>query len=64
MDEKPAMVLISLGRQFELGGIEALETPELWQVPEIRDEGGLNALKTLGSPQSIMKEAKTRLFAA
>jgi type I restriction enzyme R subunit len=64
IDTQTAFVLRSLGRQFELGGTEALETPALWDVPEIKDAGGLAALRKLGAPVAVMKEAKVRLFAA
>ena len=49
---------------FELGGTEALETPALWDVPEIKLAGGLDALRRLGAPVAVMKNAKERLFAA
>jgi type I restriction enzyme R subunit len=55
-------VLRSLGHQFEVGGTEALETPALWDVPDIKAAGGLDALRTLGTPGIVMKEAKARLF--
>jgi type I restriction enzyme R subunit len=61
-DPKAATVLMALGNQFELGGTEALETPALWDVPEIRQAGGFNALKSLGKPPLVMREAKMRLF--
>lgn len=64
IDPRAASVLKALGNQFELGGTEALETPALWEVPEISEAGGLDALRKLGAPISIMKDAKTRLFAA
>jgi type I restriction enzyme R subunit len=64
MDANAASVLRALGRQFELGGTEALETSALWDVPEIRRAGGFNALRRLGAPASVMKDAKERLFAA
>jgi len=64
MDTKAATVLRSLGHQFEIGGTEALETPTLWDVPEIRSAGGLDALKTIGRPITVMRDAKRRLFAA
>jgi type I restriction enzyme R subunit len=64
IDSKAAMVLKGLGHQFEVGGTEALETPALWDVPEIKDAGGLTALRKLGAPVAVMKDAKTRLFAA
>jgi type I restriction enzyme, R subunit len=59
-----AIVLRSLGNQFALGGTDALETPALWEVPEIKIAGGLDALRRLGAPVAVMKAAKERLFAA
>ncbi len=64
MDPKAATVLKELGHQFVLGGTPALETPALWQVPEIRTAGGMNALKPLGRPYNVLLKAKGRLFAA
>jgi type I restriction enzyme R subunit len=64
IDPKAAIVLKGLGHQFELGGTEALETTALWDVPEIKEAGGFDALRKIGSPVEVMKEAKTRLFAA
>lgn len=58
MDVKAAIVLKSLGNQFELGGTEALETPMLWEVPEIKNVGGLDALRTIGRPNIVMHDAK------
>jgi type I restriction enzyme R subunit len=62
MDPKAATVLKGLGHQFALGGTDALETPALWDVPDIRRAGGLDALRTLGQPVQVMHEAKGRLF--
>jgi type I restriction enzyme R subunit len=62
MDSKAATVLKGLGRQFALGGTEALETPVLWDVPEIKQAGGLDALRKVGKPVDVMHEAKGRLF--
>ncbi|GAM09121.1 type I restriction enzyme EcoAI R protein [Geobacter sp. OR-1] len=64
VDPKAATVLMALGDQFELGGTEALETPALWDVPEISKAGGLAALKLIGKPPLVMHEAKMRLFGA
>jgi hypothetical protein len=33
-------------------------------VPEIKDAGGLGALRKVGAPAAVMKDAKSRLFAA
>lgn len=62
MDDKAAIVIRGLGHQFAQGGTEALETSALWEVPEIKQAGGLNALRTLGKPVQVMHEAKERLF--
>lgn len=62
MDGKAAIVLKGLGHQFAQGGTEALESQNLWEVPEIRLAGGLNALRGLGAPAQVMHEAKARLF--
>jgi type I restriction enzyme R subunit len=62
MEDKSAIVLRGFGTQFARGGTEALETPSLWEVPEIKLAGGLEALRVLGSPVQVMQEAKMRLF--
>jgi type I restriction enzyme R subunit len=62
MDTKAAVVLKGLGHQFEQGGTDALETPALWDVPEIKAAGGLDALRVLGKPSEVMHQAKGRLF--
>lgn len=62
VDDKAAIVLKGIGHQFGLSGTEALESPELWNVPDIRRAGGLAALKALGRPVDVLRDAKTRLF--
>jgi type I restriction enzyme R subunit len=62
MDSNAAAVIKGLGHQFASGGTDALETPALWDVPEIRSAGGLEALRILGKPTEVMREAKGRLF--
>ena len=62
MDPRAAIVLKGLGHQFAQGGTDALETPALWDVPDIRQAGGLDALRVLGKPAEVMQEAKGRLF--
>lgn len=63
VNDKASIVLKGIGHQFGLGGTDALESPELWNVPAIRRVGGLAALRPLGAPAGVMREAKTRLFA-
>lgn len=62
MDDKAAIVIQGLGNQFAQGGTEALELPTLWEVPEIKLAGGLDALRSVGQPIQVVHEAKARLF--
>jgi type I restriction enzyme R subunit len=62
MPGQAAVVLKGVGHQFAKGGTDALETPALWEVPEISLAGGLDALRILGAPAQVMREAKERLF--
>jgi type I restriction enzyme R subunit len=62
MDAPSAIVLKGLGHQFALDGTEALESSALWEVPEIKWAGGINALRALGAPAQVMQDAKMRLF--
>lgn len=62
MDNKAAIVLKGLGHQFAQGGTDALESQNLWEVPEIKRAGGLGALRGQGAPAQVMHEAKARLF--
>lgn len=48
----------ALVRQFETGGIEALETRKLFEVPELKQNGGIEALKTIGNPVDVLKRVK------
>lgn len=61
-DERAAIVLRALGLQFGAGGTEALDSPELWRVPAIARVGGFAALRSLGAPAEVLREAKQRLF--
>lgn len=62
MDVKSAIVLKEFGHQFAQDGTDALESPALWEVPEIKLAGGINSLRVLGAPVQVMQDAKMRLF--
>jgi type I restriction enzyme, R subunit len=62
VENKAAIVLRSIGHQFRTGGTDALESELLWEVPEIKRAGGVTALRVIGTPADVMREAKTRLF--
>ena len=55
--------LMALAQQFAKGGTEELENPYIFSAPEVRNAGGLEALKVLGEPKDIISETKRRLFA-
>ena len=54
----------AIASQFERGGTEGLENPQIFQTPEVKSAGGLAALQTAGNPRDILIETKTRVFAA
>lgn len=56
--------LIALTNQFGKGGIEELENPLVFQIPDVIKAGGLDALKILGKPKDVILETKRRLLAA
>ena len=43
---------------------DGLENPQIFQIPDVRNAGGLDALKILGKPADILRETKGRMFAA
>ena len=59
-----AATVKALASQFGKGGTDALETPEIFKIAEVRKAGGLDALKLLGEPSNVLHETKVRLFAA
>jgi type I restriction enzyme R subunit len=54
----------AIADQFAIGGTEGLESPNIWQTPEVIAAGGLRALAAGGDPKAILKETKERMFAA
>jgi type I restriction enzyme R subunit len=59
-----AATIKAIARQFERGGTESLENPQMFQTPEVRAAGGLAALQAAGVPGELLKETKRRMFAA
>ena len=56
--------LLALADQFAQAGTEALESADVFDVPAVREPGGLPALALAGDPATIITETKRRLFAA
>jgi type I restriction enzyme R subunit len=64
MPVKSAETLRALAMQFGRAGTDGLENPHIFETPDVKNAGGLVALRTLGRPADILREAKTRIFAA
>jgi type I restriction enzyme R subunit len=61
---KAADAVRAIASQFERGGTDGLENPQIFSTPEVKKVGGLEALKLAGNPQHLFAETKTRMFAA
>ena len=61
---KAANTIRAIAGQFERGGTEALENTRVFQVPMVRDAGGISALQQAGTPRDLLTETKRRMFAA
>jgi type I restriction enzyme R subunit len=64
LPDSATLTLLALAMQFERGGTEELENPQVFNSPEVAKAGGLKALKVLGEPKDIINQTKERLFAA
>ncbi len=58
-----AATLRALAAQFARGGTESLENPRVFDTADVRAAGGLEALKGLGEPASVLSNTKQRMFA-
>ncbi|MBM3946941.1 MAG: restriction endonuclease subunit R, partial [SAR202 cluster bacterium] len=54
----------ALSAQFARAGTDGLESLEVFRMPEVRQAGGLKALRALGKPADVLRETKVRMFAA
>jgi type I restriction enzyme R subunit len=54
----------AVASQFTQGGTEGLENPRIFETPDVRRAGGLEALKQAGEPHVVLSETKARMFAA
>jgi type I restriction enzyme R subunit len=64
LSQRAADTIRAIASQFERGGTEGLENPQIFQTPEVRLAGGLAALQKAGNPRELLIETKTRMFAA
>jgi type I restriction enzyme R subunit len=56
--------LKALASQFARSGTDGLESPQVFNTPDVTRAGGLPALKAFGEPADILRQTKERLFAA
>ena len=61
---KTAATLHALAMQFAQEGTSALESPQVFRVPDVVRAGGLAALQALGEPSDVLLDTKARMFAA
>ncbi len=59
-----AAAIRAIAGQFDRGGTDGLENPQIFQTPEVRSAGGLAALQLAGNPRDLLIETKARMFAA
>lgn len=59
-----AATIRAIASQFDRGGTDGLENPQIFQTPEVKAAGGLAALQAAGKPFDLLRETKTRMFAA
>ncbi|MBR8829668.1 MAG: hypothetical protein N5P05_001382 [Chroococcopsis gigantea SAG 12.99] len=64
MPEGTAATVKAIANQFTRAGTEGLENKLIFQMPEVKNAGGLEALKILGKPFEVLMATKVRLFAA
>ena len=64
MPTQSAETLRALALQFGRAGTDGLENPHIFETPEVNKAGGLIALRAFGQPAEILRETKTRIFAA
>lgn len=63
LPKETAATLRALANQFSRAGTDALENPDVFQTPDVKHAGGLAALKVLGKPAEVLRQAKERMFA-
>jgi type I restriction enzyme R subunit len=64
LSQRAAETIRAIAGQFERGGTDGLENPQIFQTPEVKLAGGLEALQGAGTPRALLIETKMRMFAA
>ena len=64
LPSQTAEALRAIVRQFREGGIDELEKPGIFEIPDLKQAGGVEALKMGGQPSELIQEAKERVLSA
>lgn len=64
LGEPTEKVLLALVNQFVENGTDGLELTDLFEVPSVKNAGGLPALMAHADPKTLLMETKRRLFVA
>ncbi len=64
LPERTTRAIRAIVVQSEKGGTEGLENPHIFQTPELKNAGGIQALQQGGRPAELLKETKERMFSA
>ena len=57
-----ANFLKEFANQFKIGGIEYLENENIFELDEIKKNGGLLSLNSLGSPSEVIERTKLEIL--
>lgn len=64
LPERTAATIQAIADQFQSGGTEGLENPQIFKTPGVMAAGGLAALQQASNPRKLLAETKTKIFAA
>jgi len=64
MPADTAATIRAITNQFARAGTEALESQYIFQTDEVRQAGGIPALKAFDDPTRLLVNTKERIFAA
>ena len=64
MPETASRTILAIASQFAIAGTDTLENPYIFRAPPVASAGGLDALRSVGSPGEAVLETKRRIFRA
>jgi len=64
MPKNSVETLSAMAMQFGRVETDGLENPHIFEMSDVRRSGKLLSLRSRGKPADVLKETKTRIFAA